>query len=234
MEISGGAACFAGVDCFFSQVIAWGFLSKPKQFLSEIELIEQFYLQLNHPRVDIELCPLVGSNLAFFLSQRGYLISELSHVSFLDFKNYRHKHLPQDEFIVQRLVPEHFQQWAQTVAIGFNFPEAQQQFLSYAQLPGVAVFAITHNGLMVAGATLAIHDDIGDLGVTSTLPAYRGKGLHKRLLFARLNYAKDLGLNLATVTTTPGSISDLNTQKAAFCTAYTRIKMTVDPLKHKR
>ena len=72
-------------------------------------------------------------------------------------------------------------------------------------------------------------DDVCDLGVTSTLPAYRGKGLQKKLLFTRLNFAKQHGMALATVTTEPGTISDLNIQKLGFHCAYTRIKMTLEP-----
>ncbi len=83
---------------------------------------------------------------------------------------------------------------------------------------------------IVAGATVALHGEVCDLGVTSTIPAYRGKGLQKQLLLTRLNFAKKNGLVLATVTTEPGTISDLNIQKSGFRCAYTRIKMTLEGL----
>ena len=73
-----------------------------------------------------------------------------------------------------------------------------------------------------------MHGDFCDLGVTSTLPAYRGKGLQKQLVKIRLSAAKRQGLSWATVTTEPGSVSDINVQKVGFHCAYTRIKMTLE------
>jgi hypothetical protein len=57
LEVNGGAACFSGFDSFLSQVVGWGFATKPKKFKAEIEIIEQFYKSLGHSRIDIELCP---------------------------------------------------------------------------------------------------------------------------------------------------------------------------------
>ena len=85
LDLGEGAACFAGFSSFFSQVIAWGFNLKPKQFKPQIQSIEQFYRALGHARVDIELCPLVGNDLPIALSQRGYEITEMNNISFLDF-----------------------------------------------------------------------------------------------------------------------------------------------------
>lgn len=229
LELNGGAACFSGFDSFLSQVVAWGFSTKLKQFKAEIETIEHFYKSLKHPRVDIELCPFVGTELAVFLSKRGYGITELNNVSAFDLKNYN-RVTSDDEFTIREVKQNELEEWAKRVAAGFGYPEAQEQFTHYARAKGVIAFAVFAQDKIIAGATLAMHGDVCDLGVTSTIPAYRGRGLHKKLLFTRLNFAKNNGLALATVTTEPGSISDLNIQKAGFGFAYTRIKMTLEPL----
>ncbi|KTD56386.1 putative Acetyltransferase, GNAT family [Legionella santicrucis] len=228
LEINGGAACFSGFDSYLSQVVGWGFNTPLKQFKTEIECIEHFYKSLNHPRVDIELCPFVGNDLAIFLSQRGYCINELNNVSVLDLKTYQPIDFHKNPLMIKEIKPDEIHEWATRVALGFTAPEAKNQFIHYAQSKGVSVFAAYDNEAIVAGATIAIHDDFCDLGVTSTLPEYRGKGLQKRLLLARLNFAKQHHLSWATVTTEPGSISDMNVQKIGFCCAYTRIKMTLE------
>lgn len=225
LDIAGGAACFAGPDSFFTQVIAWGFTTKAKQFQSQIHAIEQFYQSLAHSRVDIELCPFVGNELAVLLSQRGYEISELSQVSFLNLNEYQPT-LCSSVFEVREVAVVEFENWSNKVAVGFGYLEAQDQFSRYIDRDGVRVFAAYDQEHIIAGATMAVHDDIGDLGVSSTLPAYRGLGTQKHLLRARLNQAKEQGLALAMVTTEPGSISDLNVQKVGFRAGYTRIKMT--------
>ena len=228
LEINGGVACFSGFDSYLSQVVGWGFATKLKQFQSEIERIESFYRDLEHPRVDIELCPFVGNKLFVFLSQRGYQISELNNVSVLDLKSYQLASDEVDPFIIKEVKPSELKKWANSVALGFDIPEASEQFIRYAQSNGVSAYAVYDNDEIIAGATIAMHGDFCDLGVTSTLPSYRGKGLQKKLVKIRLNAAKQHGLSWATVTTEPGSISGINVQKIGFHCAYTRIKMTLE------
>lgn len=228
LEINGGAACFSGFDSFLSQVVGWGFATKSKQFKAEIETIEQFYKSLGHSRIDIELCPFVGNDLAVFLSQRGYGVTELSNVSVLDLKNHKMVDNFDEKFIIKEVQQHELDEWANRVAAGFGFPEAREQFSHYARAKGIKAFAAFDQDKIVAGATIAMHGDVCDLDVTSTIPAYRGRGLQKKLLFTRLNFAKQHDLALATVTTEPGTVSDLNIQKSGFNCAYTRIKMTLE------
>lgn len=228
LEISGGAACFSGQESYLSQVVGWGFNTPSKQFKAEIECIENFYKKLNHLRVDIELCPFVGNELTVFLSQRGYHISELNNVSVQDLKTYQPIVFNDHSLVIREIEPGEINEWATRIARGFGAPEAKEQFIHYVQSKGVSAFAAYDKDMIVAGATIAMHGDFCDLGVTSTLPEYRGKGLQKQLLLSRLNFAKQHDLSWATVTTEPGSISDENVQKMGFCCAYTRIKMTLE------
>lgn len=226
LEIGGGAACFSGFDSFLSQVVGWGFLTKPKHYQDELEELEHFYHSLNHRRIDIELCPFTGNHLTEFLSKKNYLISELNNVSFLDLTQYSLKEINEDQWVIREVKDNEIESWASRVAMGFGFLEAKDQFTHYARAKGVTAFAVYNQDEIVAGATIALHGDVCDLGVTSTLPLFRGKGLQKKLVIARLNFAMQCNAVLATVTTEPGTISDLNAQKSGFKCAYTRIKLT--------
>lgn len=226
LELDSGVACFAGASSFFSQVIAWGFGLKSKQFKTQIEAIEQFYRSCGHSSVDIELCPLVGNDLAIALTQRGYQIAELNNIFFLNLANCSLKK-QESNFETRQIAAHEVDYWAKKVALGFGYLEAQEQFAHYARLKGIKAFAVYDKGEIIAGATIAIHGRVADLGVTSTLPAYRNQGLQKLLLKERLVFAQQNGISLATVTTEPGSISDLNVQKTGFHCAYTRIKLSL-------
>lgn len=225
LEIGGGAACFAGSSSFFSQVIGWGFKLKTKEFKTHIELIEQFYRGCGHFTVDIELCPLVGNDVFIALSERGYSVTELNNISFFNLSSHS---IQEGESLltIRKINPDEIEQWAKIVALGFGCLEAQEQFACYARLNAVDAFAAYDNQQMVAGATIAKHGKVADLGVTSTIPTYRNRGLQKLLLKKRLDFAKNIGLSLLTVTTEPGSISNLNIQKIGFDCAYTRIKLS--------
>ncbi|MGC1182673.1 GNAT family N-acetyltransferase [Legionella sp.] len=228
LEINGGAACFSGFDSYLSQVVGWGFATRPKQFKTEIEHIEHFYKAQDHLRVDIELCPFVGNELAVFLSRRGYGVSELNSVSALNLKTYEPVDLVVSPFEIRKVTPCELEEWATRVALGFGCPVAKKQFFRYAKAGGVQAFAAYKEEFMVSGAVIAMHGEFCDLGVTSTLPAYRGSGLQKKLLHTRLNYAKEHGLSWAIVTTEHGTVSDANVQKIGFHCAYTRVKMTLE------
>jgi GNAT superfamily N-acetyltransferase len=228
LELNGGAVCFSGFDSYFSQVVGWGFSTQSKQFKSEIQIIEDFYQTLNHTRVDIELCPFVGNELALFLSQRGYKITELNNVSLLNLGSYKPVEPAIEPFKLHIVEFTQIKEWARNIALGFDYPEAEDQFVQYAQAKGAKAFAISDQDKIISGGTIALHGAFCDLAVTSTLPLYRNKGLQKKLLQARLNFAKKQGLSWALVTTEPGTISDVNVQKVGFQCAYTRIKMTLE------
>ena len=226
MEIKGGAACFSGKDSFLSQVVGWGFATKPKQMQTELSQITAFYKSLDHSRSDIELCPYAGQDLAVFLSQQHFGTTELNNVSYYNLSQHKKVVVDSNDFVIRQVNPHEFAQWARAVARAFGYPQAQEQFLHYVKAKGVTAFAVWAEDKIVSGATIAMHGDLCDLGVASTLPAYRGNGLQKKLLLTRLNFAAEHGLSLATVTTEPGTISDLNIQKMGFHCAYTRVKMT--------
>lgn len=223
LEIGGGSAFFAGKNSFFSQVIGWGFETTSNNFLTEIEAIEDFYRQHQQEQVDIELSSLVEKEIAHQLSMRDYLVTELSNISVLDLNTVNVK---ETEHRVQIVEDNDLQNWAHSIAAGFEVENMSEQFYGYAKTKNVTPFGIYQDNQWIAGGTIAIHDEICDLGVTSTLPAYRGKGLQKALLYKRIEYAIQSGARIASVTTEPGSISDLNVQKTGFQLAYTRIKFS--------
>ena len=62
----------------------------------------------------------------------------------------------------------------------------------------------------------------------STLEKYRGHGLHLALIRARLKQAADMGCDLATASTAPGSTSQHNYERAGFRVVYTKLNMQRD------
>lgn len=168
LELSGGAACFSGFNSYLSQVVGWGFATERKSFPNEIECIEHFYRAQQHSRVDIELCPFVGNEIAILLSHRGYTISELNNVSALNLSTYKPIDCSLEPLIIREIQLDEFEHWSKRIALGFGYPEAQQQFLHYIRASGVKAFAAFDGTMIVAGAAIAMYGSFCDLGVTST------------------------------------------------------------------
>jgi len=77
-----------------------------------------------------------------------------------------------------------------------------------------------------------IRDNLAWLGMTTTLPSYRGKGVQRALLTRRINDAADLGAKLLTIETLhagadePQNASYRNVIRAGFSIAYLRRQYT--------
>lgn len=79
-------------------------------------------------------------------------------------------------------------------------------------------------GELVGTAGMAVFDvdgcQVANLYVDSTLPAFRGKGVHRALLLARLEAAKNSGCDLALTAARQSSGSARNIEKVGFEKAY--------------
>jgi GNAT superfamily N-acetyltransferase len=227
LSVGSGSAFYSGENSFFSQVVGWGFDLTEENFIHDIESIENFYRRLGHKTVDIELSSLGGNSTAHQLSLRGYVVSEINNISILDLGSYKGDLVPlESNFVIDFVSDSEMKDWARCVALGFECEEAGEQFSIYGKAPGITCFGATLNGEFVAGGTISIQEGICDLGITSTLLQYRGQGLQKALLNKRLQYAVSQKADIASVTTEPGSLSDLNVQKSGFKLAYTRTKFS--------
>lgn len=220
LKLSTGGAFFAGSDDFFTQVIGWGFNADIK----ELDSIEAFYQSHQAAKVAIEYCTLAPLSLCEALMDRGYRIKEWTNVSIkndllaneIEFN---------DTVKVKQNHEGDLAHWAEIVSTGFNCPEHLQTFLAYAKSSGVTTFSASIDENEAGGGAIAIHQGIADLGMTSTLDAFRGQGVQKALIQARLIYAKENNVDLALVITEPGSISDNNIRKMGFDTVYSRFKL---------
>jgi len=223
IKLSTGAMFFCDKDSFVSQVIGWGF-AEDEDFETELKHIERFYYSQGHNRCDIELSPYVKPGLAEYLSQQGYLVTELTTISYLPMATYKkQKH----DATVKLVDKDNASEWASAIAKAYDIPGAKRQLALYATAKNTYPFAAYNDDKeIVAGGVLAIYDDQCDLGFTATLNEYRGKGYQKALLIERLNLAKKQKAEMAIVATEPGSISEANVQKIGFIPAYTRIKFS--------
>jgi GNAT superfamily N-acetyltransferase len=82
-----------------------------------------------------------------------------------------------------------------------------------------------HKGAPVAGGTLGISGQVAALSGTTVLPAFRGRGLQRVLIGARLTAARELGAKIAVSATLPMSASAENVRRAGFRVVYPKIEM---------
>jgi GNAT superfamily N-acetyltransferase len=120
--------------------------------------------------------------------------------------------------------------FGRSVAGGFGLPPlCADWFASLVGRPGWHCFVATVDGETAGGATMYLRGGAAWLGIAGTLPAYRGRGIQRSLLEARVNASTNLGVRLQTSETgQPGDPDEAgfssfrNQARAGFSRAYVR------------
>jgi GNAT superfamily N-acetyltransferase len=118
--------------------------------------------------------------------------------------------------------------FSRIVATAFNLPpESPLKWDGVAGRPNWHLFLAVDAGEPVAAGALFVHDGVGWLGAAGTLEEHRGKGAQGALLAARIERARELGID-ALVTETGQLLPDRpsnsyrNILRAGFAEAYLR------------
>jgi hypothetical protein len=227
-EVAGGSAIFAGPESPLTQAIGIG-MDGP---VSEADLgaLEAFFRQRGAP-VKIELSPLADQSFIHVLGARGYRITEFSNVMFRWLEGFVPSEVPR----VSRVTAPDEERWS--LAVGQGFFEQDQ--LSEDEMnigrailgmPGACCYLASDGGQPAGGAAMSTRNGLACLFADSTIKEFRGRGLHRELIAARLADALALNCDAVTASTAPGSISQRNYERLGFHVAYSRVSFncTVD------
>jgi ribosomal protein S18 acetylase RimI-like enzyme len=237
-RLNGGAAVFIEPDCPCNKVVGLGFEGEPDARV--LQDIEQEYARRGAP-VRVEISTLADPAVAAMFTRRGYALTGFENVL----------GLPLDSAILDRLrslpapagvgaaqtAPEGAAAWADAVITGFLTPDRfdgpdnheafPRQVLERAyDFMGAGGRFVRYDGrldgALAGGGALRIFDGVAQLCGAATLPQFRRRGVQSTLLRQRLLDAAALGCDVAVVTTSPGSKSQENVQRAGFELLYAR------------
>lgn len=240
LEIAGGCAVFAGRDSPVTQVQGAGIRGSVGG--DEFDAIEDFFFSRNS-RAQVVVCPLAHPSLLEGLSRRGYTVAEMENVLAMPLDAQSVACAPASEVEVRPVQRGEGREWAETVARGFiEQPEFMpagsdlkldeafiRLLMAGEEAKGYSTFAASLGGRMIGGGSLFIHECVAMLNGASTLAAFRRRGAHSALHFARLAHALSAGCDLARVVTQPGSTSQRNAERRGFQVLYTRAALVQKP-----
>ena len=106
---------------------------------------------------------------------------------------------------------------------GFDPP-----FMAPDGVEGCLRYLVFVEGEPAGGATLGWNDGVAMLGGDAVLPRFRGRGLQKALIRARLRDARAAGCDLATASTLPSTPSQRAYEACGFRVAYPKLEMARD------
>ncbi|HKY05571.1 MAG TPA: GNAT family N-acetyltransferase, partial [Blastocatellia bacterium] len=195
----------------------------------EIVELEDFYKERGSA-VNIEVCTLSDISLARLLVERGFQISEYSHLHVKSLADDEPVE-PDGQIAIREVRADEANEFARIVSRGFAeggepSDSITELFKVWFEQDNCTWFGAFIDGEPKGGGAVFVNRGVAELGGASTLPEHRGRGVQTRLLKARLAYGKKNGCDLAMVTTLPGTISQRNVEKQGFRIAYTRTKFT--------
>jgi GNAT superfamily N-acetyltransferase len=250
-RVAGGYVVYAGVGSPLTLAVGIGMDGAVSE--ADLDRVEAFY-RSRGVMTEMEVCPLADRSLYEMLGARGYRVIEFDNVLVRDLRRSEPppraprgagtpQRAPRRAEALQR-APKgvevaaaeagEIEEWARSVARGFAAPDEIPPVLlglfgTLGRIPGAAPFLARVEGSIAGGGLVTIDQGVARLSGTSTLPEFRGRGVHRALLQARLEFAAAAGADLATTRALPGSVSQRNAERQEFRVAYTRAKMALDP-----
>lgn len=190
---------------------------------SELEAIEAF---LGTPTV-LELSPAADPGLWLLLAKRGYCLQQFQLLWT------RSLLLPVSERSsakVQIVAPSEAASFNRIVGAGYldldEWEDLVPPFEVPIGIPNAWSFLVYAEGCPAGGGTLGIVEGVALLSGAAVLPRYRGRGLQKALITTRLQFARQLGCDLACASTAPGTASQRSYEASGFGVAYPKVEMS--------
>lgn len=224
LDFGGGAAVFLGAESPLTHAVGAGLHGRVRE--AELAAIEGFFRSRGAP-VSFELSPLADPALFEALGERGYRITEFNNALVRRLAGFEIAITPR----VRRAVAGEADLWAHTLGHGFfesaELTEPEMDIgRDLFRTVGAICYLASVDGEPAAGAALMVHDGVASLCADGAIPRFRGLGLQRELIAARLNEAAARGCDLATASTLPGSQSQRNYERFGFQVAYTKLTLT--------
>jgi len=234
LEAGGGLALVGKPGSPLNKMLGLGLGAEVSE--DDLDRMERFYSTRGAP-AQIELCPLAASDVAPRLAARGFVLQgfeqELARpiapgcCAGVD--------RPHDVRVTQAR-PDQDDLWIRVTAEGFAAfeppvsggptPEmpslaAMKEMMSQFAHPKIRRYLAWCGDEPAGGGAAWIHEGVVGIGGTSTLPAYRRRGVQRAIAISSIEDAESEA-DLAIVTTAPGSTSQRTFERLGFQILYSR------------
>ncbi len=214
LSLESCVATYCGSDSPLSQVC--GLQTEIQLGSNELDIIEQFFA-IRQSTTTITIGPFSHKETWELLFNRGYKITGHENLLYLDLSEASLKastgiQIEQDSEGNRELI-------AETITKGFfENPTLEMQLVSdiLCGIEGMTSFLARIGTEPTGAANLYMMQGAALLSGMSTIPKYRRKGVQLALIYERLLFSKNSGCHVAFATTTPGSGSQRNMERAGF------------------
>jgi len=227
LDTPAGLAIFAGSGSPLTQGLAAG-LSGPVS-PADLDRLEAHLTLGETGPAQLELCPFADPTLPALLAARGYRVHEWQ-LAWTRIVSREPMAPPPPGIEVRRIRPG--EEEAQVRSVLAAFLEAEEVPEEAVAMLRPGAFAEGHelylalvDGEPAGGATLSWSGGVALVNGSGVRPAYRRRGIQGALIRARLDRARELGCDVASSSTLPGTPSRRNMERHGFHVAYPKLVM---------
>jgi GNAT superfamily N-acetyltransferase len=229
-SVAGGYLTFCGPSSPLTHAIGVG-MTGPVS-IEQLDEIEEFFASRDAP-VSIDVTPHTDPALHEMLSDRDYKISEFSNVLVRAVRPDEPAPQCPSQARVREARQSESELYARTVVSGFL---SRQDLNDEELIVGRILFGMPHSkpffaeveGEIAGGCGLSVRGGVASCFGDSTLPVFRGRGVHTAMICARIAEAISAGCDIMTAGTQPGSASQRNYQRLGFTVAYSKVTMVLE------
>ncbi|WP_257312054.1 GNAT family N-acetyltransferase [Geothrix fuzhouensis] len=220
LPVGGGFAHFRGEGHPLNQAL--GLIEAVTE--PDLKAVEAF---LGAPTV-LELSPGADPSLWPLLARRGYRLHQFQQLWMRPLCEVEPTPLP----TIRIAGPGEVSLFNRIVSAGFlerdDWSDLEPPFEASLEVDDAWGFLAFVNGEPAGGGMLGIVDGVALLSGDGVLPRYRGRGLQRALIRARLAFARERGGDLACASTAPGTASQRSYEACGFRVAYPKVEMARD------
>lgn len=230
LEVGGGTAAFLGAGAPINYAVGMGLNVAVTS--SDVKTVVEFYRSRGEvPRIDVS--PYADESLINALREHNFQLHWFTNVLTRELSTTDLPPAISSGINVRRAAADEAERWAQTVYAGFEetkpYDETHRKLgLMFFHGRNMHGYFAEINGEIAGAAGMFTDGDYAAFMATSTLPAFRNRGVHTALIQMRLLDAISLGCNVAGLFATPGSISQHNAEKLGFHVLYAKATMRVE------
>ena len=226
LELPRAIGVYLGEGHPLNQALALG-LGAPLDITS-LDAIVALLGRGGHPVV-LELTPGADSKLGQQLACRGFFVRQFQQVWMRAVDDSIGKPSA-GSFVLRVATAKEIPLFARLVMAGFTNQDELPPENGFLVLPPLAAEGTTawiawEGDRPVAGGTVGLSGEVAALSSTAVLPAFRGRGLQRALVQARLEAARAAGARMAVSATVPASASAENLIRMGFRSAYPKVEM---------
>jgi GNAT superfamily N-acetyltransferase len=222
LRVDSGVAVFSGPDSPLTHAVGVGFANVPVP--AALDTLERFFRAGRAP-ARLRLAPFVRPEFRREAHRRGYVPEGALQVLVRRPAASSARENVRSSVRVDRRNKRFVLAWNTAVAEGFlgrsiSHPADLQVAMIVSGIRGVQCFAGVREKEFAGGAALVVHGRVAIFFGDATRPDFRGKGVHRSLIRARLHAARDAACEWCVAAAVPGSASERNYRAAGFSAAY--------------